>query len=218
MPESEMMSGDLEVNNLTYKQPTSLSLATNRKMCRQFFQRNNYRAGDTAICEFNSGSSYVNGHNSYLTFKVKTIGAVGALASGSAINFLESLTIRWRSGTELDRIDHLNLWAKNNIPWSYSNDWINHFGSMVGLTNTVAPSLDGKTVITTDERFTAYLGGPGAPIFQLVLHPYLSLQPRLGPVPETQNVLDYSGEISRYNTGEAPGVKQQALKTGLKYG
>jgi hypothetical protein len=156
MPEyepSKMTEGDLTVNNLLYKQPTSLSLATNRKMCRQFFQRNNYAQSDTAICEFNTGSSYINPHNSYLTFKVRSVGADGFLGTGSAINFLQSLTIRSRSGTELDRIEHLNLWAKNHVPWSYSNDWINHFGSMVGLTNVVSPNLDGTTVTTQDQRF-----------------------------------------------------------------
>jgi hypothetical protein len=180
MPEyepSKMMEGDLEVNNLTYKQPTSLSLATNRKMCRQFFQRNYYEQSSTAICEWNTGSSYVNPHNSYLTFKVKSIGDSAVLGSGSALNFIQSLTIRSRSGTELDRIEHLNLWAKNHVPWSFSNDWINHFGSMAGLTNTVSPNLDGTVITTTEQRFVIplnLLSGFFTPTSDTLIPPHLA--------------------------------------------
>ena len=148
----------MEVNNLVYKQPTSLSLATSRKMCRQYFQRSNYSDGDTAICEFNTGSSYINPHNSYLTFKVSGSGsgAVGGVfGSGSAMNLLESLTIRSRSGTELDRIDHLNLYAKNNTQWSYAEDWIGHFGTMVGLTDS--SNVSGTGVDGTAQRFLSLI-------------------------------------------------------------
>ncbi len=151
-PQSDA-KGDLQVNNLVYRQPSALSLAVSRKMCRQYFQRSAYSAGENAIIELNTGSSYINPHNSYLTFKLDLVGA-GAEANfgvGSAINLIESITIRSRSGTELDRIDHVNLWAKDNIPHSFSEDWIGHFGSMVGYQG------DGENVITSGVIPTRYV-------------------------------------------------------------
>ena len=66
-------SSDLMVNNLIYKQPAALSLAVNRTYKKMFFQRSAY-TGDkstTMICDWNTGTSYINCDNSYLTFKVK---------------------------------------------------------------------------------------------------------------------------------------------------
>ena len=60
---------DLLVNNLTYESPKALSLATNRSYQKSFFQRSVY-AGDrstTMICDWNSGTSFINCANSYLS-------------------------------------------------------------------------------------------------------------------------------------------------------
>jgi hypothetical protein len=63
--------GDLLVNNLIYEQPKALSLAVNRTYTRQYFQRNDYKNGETALIDINSGSDYCDVANSYLTFSVK---------------------------------------------------------------------------------------------------------------------------------------------------
>ena len=66
-------SADLMVNNLIYQQPAALSLAVARTYKKMFFQRNTY-VGDrssTMICDWNTGTSFVDLQNSYLSFKVK---------------------------------------------------------------------------------------------------------------------------------------------------
>ena len=57
--------GDLIVNNLMYRQPKALSLAKSRTHVRQFFQRSDYESapGKTAICDWNTGASYINVDN-----------------------------------------------------------------------------------------------------------------------------------------------------------
>ena len=63
-------SSDLLVNNLSYHQPEALSLAVQRAYSRQYFQRQTYANGETAIIDFNSGTDYVDPGNSYMTFTV----------------------------------------------------------------------------------------------------------------------------------------------------
>ena len=131
----ETVKGDLMVNNLIYRQPKQLSLAVNRSMKRQYFQRSSYTASATAIIDWNTGSDYVKACNSYLTFKVALTGTdpVGGFGVGSAANLLQSIVIRSRSGTELDRLDRLNLWSKNDIAHTLGADWISKFGTMAGV-------------------------------------------------------------------------------------
>ena len=147
--------GDLEVNNLIYKQPNALSLAVSRKLCRQYFQRSDYKEGESATIIWNTGSTYINPHNSYLTFKVDLLGGGSVnFGAGSAINLLNSITVTSRSGTELDRIERLNLWAAKEIRNSYSHDWITKYGSMMGLGET-GDSASDPAVVTfgTKTRF-----------------------------------------------------------------
>ena len=89
----DQASSDLRINNLIYRQPAALSLAVDRSLKRQFFQRSTYEGSKstTMICDWNTGTSYVNMANSYLSVKVKLTGAPTSAAnfgSGSAMNFL----------------------------------------------------------------------------------------------------------------------------------
>lgn len=115
---NENGDADLMVNNLIYEQPKALSLAVNRTYHRQYFQRDNYTGGvgTTAICDWNTGTTFVNLANSYLTFKTKLISdnesSSANFGSGSAMNVIREVRIRSRSGTELDRVVRANLWSK----------------------------------------------------------------------------------------------------------
>ena len=134
-PKDASPQGDMMVNNLIYKQPKSLTLAVNRASKRQYFQRSTYTDSESAIIDWNVGSDYTKACNSYLTFKVALTGTtpIGGFGVGSAVNLLQSLSIRSRSGTELDRLDRLNLWSKNDIPYTYGADWISKYGTMMGV-------------------------------------------------------------------------------------
>lgn len=151
--------GDLLLNKLLYKEPTKLSLAINRTMNRQYFQRSTYSASDTAIIDWNTGSTYVNAANSYLVFDLACTGATtptANFASGSAVNIIRNITIRSRSGTELDRIERVNLWSKNQLAWENGEDWYKKFGTLMGI-GLNRSSGDAANVSETATRFVVPL-------------------------------------------------------------
>lgn len=137
--------GDLMVNNLMYRQPKALSLAKSRTHVRQFFQRSEYESapGKTAICDWNTGSSYINVDNSYLavTLRVKTATAQTNLTFGlgSAMNIINRITIRSRSGTELERLEKANLWSKLDTQYTYPQSYRDTIGGAQGMSDPLVP-------------------------------------------------------------------------------
>ena len=132
----ETESSDLLINNLIYVSPEPLSLAVNRTQVRNYFQRNQYNAEETAICILNSGTEYIDPCNSYLTFDVKLTGTtenfVGSFGTGSAMNLIRSIVIRSRSGTEIDRIQNLNIWSRIKTLNTESMAYLETTGSTEG--------------------------------------------------------------------------------------
>ena len=128
-------SGDFFVNNLIYEQPKALSLAVNRTYNKQYFQRSDYQGGrqTTMICDWNTGTSYINAANSYLSFELRVVGGTANFASGSAVNLLNEIRIRSRSGTELDRLQNLNLWSRQTSLYTRSNEHLQTVGSVEGF-------------------------------------------------------------------------------------
>jgi hypothetical protein len=134
--------GDLLVNNLIYKQPKALSLAKTRTHVKQFFQRSNYDSAPnkTAVIDWNTGASYIDVGNSYLSFNI--IARAGSTASptalfdfgdGSAMNVISRITIRTRSGTEVERLEGANLWSKIDTQYSKPKNWRQTIGSAMGM-------------------------------------------------------------------------------------
>lgn len=115
-----MISSDLLVNNLVYRTPSSLSLASERTYTRLFPQtQSGVVNGNTIIFDLTSGTAFHNNYNTYLTFDMvlNVTGATGAAASanfgcGSAMNIIRQVTIKSRSGTELSRVENANVWSR----------------------------------------------------------------------------------------------------------
>jgi hypothetical protein len=128
-------NADLLVNNLVYEQPKALSLAVNRTYKRQYFQRSQYAGSrsTTGICDWNTGTSYVNPANSYLTFTVTTTGGNANFGSGSAMNCISEIRIRSRSGTEMDRLEQANLWSKYDSLYAKNDAHLTTLGSVQGF-------------------------------------------------------------------------------------
>lgn len=138
--------GDLMVNNLIYQQPKALSLAVNRTLKKQYFQKSTYSPLETAVCDWNSGSDYVSIDDSYLLLDITSVGGDAHFGSGSILNCIERIVITSRSGTELDRLERANIINKQMMRFGHSQDWILTSGSKMGLgTNGLAS--DG-TVLT----------------------------------------------------------------------
>jgi hypothetical protein len=142
-------SGDMLVNNLQYKQPSSLSLAVNRTFHRQYFQRSSYEASQTAICDINSGTSYCNADNSYLTFTVRTKAGEANLASAGGMAFIREIKLRSRSGTEIDRVERANLWSKIDVAYSMPDSYLKKFGASMGFGSSRTGAGDPANVSDT---------------------------------------------------------------------
>ena len=150
-PTVDEAKSDLLVNNLIYKQPKALSLAKTRTPVRQFFQRSDYLSAPnkTAVIDWNTGASYVDVGNSYLTFKINAQIGVSSgggnpppdpgdqgswgFGKGSAMNCISRITIRSRSGTELDRLEGANLWSKIDTAYSLPENYRTTVGSAMGM-------------------------------------------------------------------------------------
>ena len=154
-PQDDSKRGDLLVNNLIYRQPQALSLAKSRTQVKQFFQRSDYPSaqGKTAIIDWNTGSSYIDVGNSYLSFKVIAKNTAGntefSYGSGSAMNVINRITIRSRSGTELERLEGANLWSKINSDFSLPKNFKETMGSAMGMDGTLSSPPNRMTYETS---------------------------------------------------------------------
>lgn len=127
------VQGDLVANNLIYRQPKTISLAVNRTMKRQYFQKSTFSSGDNALIHLNTGADHMNCANSYLTFKCTLTGTTpvaGFGTGGSALNLIERVTVTSRSGTELDRHERVNLYQKQNLKYAMGADWLSAYGTL----------------------------------------------------------------------------------------
>ena len=129
---------DLLVNNLVYVSPENLSLAVNRSYQKMYFQKQNYGQFETARCDLNSGTAYIDPENSYLKFCVQLTVASGSpdaycsLGSGSAMNFIRTVTIRSKSGVELARDEFANVYSRINVLNTESAEYLRTVGSVEG--------------------------------------------------------------------------------------
>ena len=136
---------DLMVNNLTFESPKALSLAVNRSYHKSFFQRSQY-TGDrstTMICDINSGTSFINCANSYLAISVQLEGGAGGIASfgsGSAMNLINEVRIRSRSGVELDRVQNANIWSMFDSVYNRSEQNLDTVGALEGFSQGRLPA------------------------------------------------------------------------------
>ena len=133
----------VNVNQLGYRMPANMSVTVNRTMSRSYANLDTYAPGGKIIVTFNTGSTYVWGRTSYLTFDVAISGTgavpasiIASLGSGSALNLIDSVTVYSQSGTEVDRTEGVNLHARNQDRYTFAQDWVNNFGSVIGYGST----------------------------------------------------------------------------------
>lgn len=151
-------SSDMLVNRLVYQMPKALSLATGRTYVRQNFQQSSYSGSPstTMTCVWNTGTSLINLGNSYLCFQVAVTGT-GATANFAsacgAMALLKEIRIRTRGGVECCRVEALNFWAKTQYRYKYPQDWLNKFGSVIGIGETGIGGTDPAIVSETVTKY-----------------------------------------------------------------
>lgn len=147
--------GDLMINNLIYEMPKSLSLATGRTHVNQFPQRATYAVNrnDTIIFDWNTGNAFIDPMNSYLKFKMRSIGiqnvAIPTFGSGSALNLIHEYRIRSRSGVELDRLENANLYHNYRLHYTKTMNWMQTIGATFYLNNS-AVLFNGQGTVASE--------------------------------------------------------------------
>jgi len=123
------------LNGVSFSMLPETTIATSRSFKRQFFQKSTYKAGEQAICDWNSGDAYINPRRSYLaiTLSASTQANFGV---GGVTNLIKRIVITSRSGTELSRTEDYNLLAVKQIRHGCSESYVTNFGSVMGYTNS----------------------------------------------------------------------------------
>lgn len=107
-----VMGNLMALNKLTYRTPPSLSVAKDRKYVSNFPQSRSYANGQTIVFNVNTGSQFLHGKSSYLSFEVKTPAlTIGDWGTGSAANLFDSIRVKSRNGVEISRLEGANLWT-----------------------------------------------------------------------------------------------------------
>jgi len=118
----DMQEGLMRVNQLAYEFPAQLSVSTRRHRVTNYFQRNTYNPNETMVLDSQTGSAFVCGPDSYLSF-LFTPTVDGSFGSGSVLNLFETVRVKTRGGQELNRIENFNVLAAKHAKWTKSNDW-----------------------------------------------------------------------------------------------
>lgn len=143
--------GQLAANDLIYTLPNDLSVTVNKTHKNQYFQNSSYLDTQRGYCILNSGADYGDMRNSTLELGIRvnvandngvsrdTIALLGE--QGSILNIIKSITIMSRSGDVLSQINDLNLLRYQCAGYSYSKQWQQSVGQMIGygsylVTNT----------------------------------------------------------------------------------
>jgi len=150
-------------NNLTYTLPSSSSIATNRVMKRNYFQNRNYQNDTTMICQFNTGTDFIDPINSSLNLKVKVVpgGNPGDKVSvnfgvGSVQNLIKNIRIYHRSGTTYTNTIKQNLFSVKRDRYNKSTNWFSSIGNaLMGYDEDVVFSRfpDGQDPPTLEREF-----------------------------------------------------------------
>jgi len=145
----DMQEGLMRVNQLAYEFPAQLSVSTRRHRVTNYFQRNSYAQGETMVLDSQTGSAFVCGPDSYLSF-VLTTTVAGTFGSGSVLNLFRTVRVKTRGGQELNRIENFNVLASKYAKWTKSNDWVASEAQVLGF----AGSEIHGTGVATATRYT----------------------------------------------------------------
>lgn len=125
------------INQLHYGVPDDITLVDSRSLKRYYSQRTSYSAGDSMIFELGTGTDYIHGLNSYLTFNVQSldVGGVNPEASfggsnSTALNLINSGTLV--NGEELDRQDAINTLAVSQMGYENGIHVHESLGQLMG--------------------------------------------------------------------------------------
>jgi len=136
----------LQVNKMLYKMPPSLGITARRHHVIDFSQQNTYNNGQTVVFDLQTGSYFVDGKNSYLRLDIATIANdADPFNSGGITNVIKRVVVRTKSGKEWCRCEEFNLYVRNLLRYTASNNYLNKVGKSYGFDDAVVfPSTTGN--------------------------------------------------------------------------
>lgn len=145
----------LEVNQLSYKLPPQISIASRCTHVINYSQQSSYKNGDTVIFDCQTGSQFVDPAASYLKLTVKPVASGYCFGSGSAGNLFARVTVKTATGKELSRVEDANLIIKMLDVYNNSKEWRNTVGKSQGYSNPadIKASVYADAVPTTGKVF-----------------------------------------------------------------
>lgn len=135
-PNEKDITSLISINQLDYTYPANLSVVTQRSNIRIPSDLGSYSKNGTIRFDIQTGVNFIDFRNSVLNLPVVSSGHNAFLGSGSAMNFIRSITVMSRSGVELSRIDGLNLLSAKLLPFN-SYQYLATIGAAAGYSLTV---------------------------------------------------------------------------------
>lgn len=144
----------LQVNNMSYKLPPEISIASARHHVTEFAQQSSYQGGETIVWDSQTGSLFVDGKGSYIRWTLTPSGA-GDFGSGSSYNIVNRVVVRTRTGKEWCRVEDANLLNKYLKRYKCPRTYFENLGKAEGFPTTGADGSlgDGATVLTAGYTF-----------------------------------------------------------------
>lgn len=144
----------LQVNQLSYRLPPQISIASKCTHVINYPQQASYNGGQTMIFDCQTGSQFVDPASSYLRLVVKPNASTHGFGSGSVANIFGRVVVRTATGKELSRVEDASLIMKMLDVYNNSNDWKSTTGRSQGYSADPASSANyGDAVPSTGKLF-----------------------------------------------------------------
>lgn len=160
----------LQVNQLSYRLPPQISIASKCTHVINYSQQSAYVGGNTMIFDIQTGSAFVDPQASYFRFIVKPKDNTHSFGSGSVGNIFTRVVVRTATGKELSRVEDANLLIKMTDVWQNSYDWKSTAGSAQGYSQITPLAL-------TTTTYAAAIPATG----RLFIIPFQTVMPCMSP-------------------------------------
>ena len=165
----------ININRFQYAKKDDLSIVDSRNLRKIRPSRQSYTNDNVVEFVFSTGTAWVSGPTSYLSFDIEAKDGTAPVALPSAMNLFDSVVLL--NGEEIDRLDHLNL--KDHIYESYTKD--SNYLSTIGSVSSVADIKTKTRVCIPLSRLSGYFANREQLIPSFALAG-MTLSLRLAPV------------------------------------
>ena len=143
------------LNGVAYESLPETSIAVARTHKMNPFQKSSYTSvASEAICDLNTGASFINDRRSWLALKVKLrAGTTAGFGIGGVTNLIKRVVVTSRSGVELSRTEEYNTLATRLVRHGCSAEFVQQFGGVMGFYDEAAAlGLAADTLTTAAAR------------------------------------------------------------------